>query len=258
VNGPARGTWRGWLLKAAAAPLCAAALLAGVWALARSAREDLRGRERYIIPIRDIDFTPPASMKRDEFLEDELQFNGHFPAEIDVLDDGAAGRLRDAYAHSPWVEEVRRVEVTRGHARVEVMYREPVLAIRLKDGTERAVDRHGVLLPEAAKDPAAPVLDGAVNDPAPLQGTPLTDARVGPAARTAAFLRPHREQVAVKEIHVEADVVTLKGRFGQAIWGRPPGEEGEEPSAASKARRLLDLPAPPQDAGQIADLRSMK
>jgi hypothetical protein len=255
VNGPARGTWRGWLLKAAAAPLCAAALLAGVWALARSAREDLRGRERYTIPIRDIDFTPPTCLPRDKFLEEELQFNGHFPAEIDVLDDGAAARLRDAFAHSPWVEEVRRVEVTPGHARVEVVYREPVLTVRLKDGTERAVDRHGVLLPTKASDPAAPVLDGAVNDPAALQGTPLSDSRVGPAARTAAYLRANRDRIGITTVEVENGAITLVGEFGKAVWGRPPGEEAaDEQPAEAKIRQLLAVPA---GHGGTVDLRKL-
>jgi hypothetical protein len=166
--------------------------------------------------------------------------------------------LNEAFAGHPWVAEVRRVELTPAkEIRVDLLYREPVLSVRLP-GACRAVDREGALLPVVAAQAGLPRLTGPVGAPTGGPGHPWGDANVEAAARTVALLGPHRDQLPLADCSVTAGPggIVLRGPRWRIVWGSPPGSEKVgEPSAEAKVRWLLrqaDL------AGHEYDLRRLR
>ena len=121
--------------------------------------QSLHDQPRYQIVFGDIECTPPPGLTREVFLE-EVQMLASFPDSACALDDGLPARLSAAFAKHPWVEQVQGVEVgAPKRVRVRLAYRTAVLRVRAKgDDKERAVDRFGVRLPDAAVDPALPLL----------------------------------------------------------------------------------------------------
>jgi hypothetical protein len=261
--GPAAGPGRRWLLQAGLPVVAGAALLAALLLGGTQALDRLRHAGRYRAAFADIACAPPAGLARAEFLA-EVQYLANLPDRLELLDEGLPQRLSAAFAAHPWVAEVRRVELTPGRqVRVELAYREPVLAVRLPGREEapcRAVDRDGVLLPVAADCSRLPRLAGEVPAPTAGPGHPWGDAGVLAAARTAAVLLPHRDRLALGEetsVAAGPDGVVVSAPGVRVVWGSPPGAEQDgEPAAAVKLRRLLDQAAPPGGlAGHEYDLR---
>jgi hypothetical protein len=245
---------RNWLVQAVAPILGGLALVLGLLALGRGAHTSLRSRDEYTVPFAAIDCTPPGSLSRAEFLA-EVQYLARLPDQLRLLDGDLPPLLARAFAAHPWVESVRRVEVHNPRAsrrpaavRVEVIYREAVLAVRVA-GDEmpaRAVDRRGVLLPARALHPRLPVLQAPVAPPAGPPGTRWGDRCVEAAAATADFLRAHQARLRLENATVEVrreGLVLLKPGV-RVLWGHAPGREEEgEAAAAVKLRRLLDYQA---------------
>ena len=232
-------------------------LLCGVLVLGGLALHSLHDQPRYQIVFGDIECTPPSGLSREVFLE-EVQMLASFPDSACALDDGLPARLSAAFAKHPWVEQVQGVEVTAPkRVRVRLAYRTAVLRVRAKgDDKERAVDRFGVRLPDAAVDPALPLLVGAAERPTGKEGRPWGDDRVEAAARTAAFIAPYQDRLHLQNFETAADGgLTLSGSAGRIMWGRAPGSEPlGEAGAEAKLRRLLDIVAGHGD-GEEVDLR---
>jgi hypothetical protein len=172
---------RAWLIDALTPAAAAVALLAGVVALGRLAREQLRPLDRYHVAFASIECAPPHGLSRSDFL-DEVQYLSSCPALLPLLEGDFRARLRGAFERHPWVEEVEGVEVSGRELRVRLLYRKPVLAVT-SAGDLRAVDRHGVLLPRTAATDGLPVFAGIASLPRGPAGTPWGDARVEAAAR---------------------------------------------------------------------------
>src|SRR5262249_59547836 len=99
---------------------------------------------------------PPRGRGREDFLE-EVQYLAGLPDHLDPLDQTTADRVREALAAHPWVENVRRVRVSRQGVSAELQCRVAVLWVAQ---AERAADRHGVLLPVSASREGLVVLRG--------------------------------------------------------------------------------------------------
>jgi hypothetical protein len=227
--------------------LAAALLLGGLIVLGRSARDALRGHDRYALPFAAIDCAPPPGTDRAAFLS-EVQYLGEQPERLDLLDEGLAGRLAAAFARHPWVEKVEGVEVLPARqVRVRLVYRTPVLVVRSpvgQDWQERVVDGHAVVLPPGRlRTDELPVLKvDTISLPTGPTGTPWDDRRVKAAARTAAYLHPYQDRLHLRSIEVGDDGLVLGNSPAAVVrWGHPPGEEtDDEAPAARKLERLLE------------------
>jgi hypothetical protein len=230
------------LLLAVAPVLGAGLVVLGVIALGRGAADALRDQQRYVLAFGDIDCAPPNGLSRAEFL-DEVAFQAGFPDRINLLDDDLPARLAAAFAMHPWVEAVEHVEVKppSRQVRVRLTYREPVLNV---SGPNRAVDRHGVLLPVTVRAAELPVLVTAVGGPVPVTGTRWGNPVVEAAAATAALLRPHGDRLRLSRYQAVESELVLSGESGRVRWGHAPGREtaGEAP-ADVKLQRLLEYQA---------------
>jgi hypothetical protein len=255
------------MLAQVVAPFVVVALALGsVFALGHLSRNHLREHDRYRIAFRDIDCSAPDGMTREEFL-DEVQYLASWPDDLRLLEDGLAARLGSAFASHPWVEEVRRVEITSNkHVRVELAIRTPVLTVPTRDKGEgpqsavryRRIDAHGVLLPRSDADTAPkPPLLAEVVCPSNRAGMAWDDARVQTAVRTAAYLRPYADQLGIELYEFAGDDLIVQSRTGRAVWGRAPGKErADEASAEVKLQRLLSADAT-KPVRHERDLRSL-
>lgn len=244
-----------WLAQFVLPIAAAMSLLLAVIALGRSARAALRDRPQYTVAFRDIACTPPPGQSRGGFLA-EVHRDSPLPERLYLLDGDLPDRLARVFVSHPRVESVRRVRIlpppsAESHSRaeivVELVYREPVLAVRSPNDTSRAscriVDRNGILLPDSAREPHLPVLiaDGA--NPTGPAGTHCGDRRVLAAAAIAAFLKPYLFRLRLDncEIDLVDNRAVLRKPDLRILWGHAPGQEDPgEASAAVKRQRLLD------------------
>ena len=172
-----------WAVRSALLLLAVAGFLAGLIALGRWGLEQLRGHERYLVPVAEIACEPPAGLDRAAFLEQVRFYHPALPERVDLLDEELPQRLKLAFADHPWVEAVDDVAVAPPRQiTVRLTYRRPVLAVRW-GGELRAVDGHGVLLPKSAPTAGLPVYDGTPAPPRGREGTRWGDPNLEQAAR---------------------------------------------------------------------------
>jgi hypothetical protein len=259
---------RKWVAQAVVSALGGTLLLAGLLFLGREAGERLHDERRCTASFAGIECEPQGSLDRPDFLT-EVQYLGGLPDQLDLLDPELPSRLARVFANHPWVEEVRRVEVTPPRRiRIHLAYRTPVLAVSLVDrtwdGNRRGaavsaagvVDRHGVLLPQGASTVRLPVLAGRVRPPSGRAGTAWGDARVEAAARTAGLLHPYQDRLSLTDYRASDANLILMAPGVRILWGRSPGtEEPEEAPAAVKLQRLLDYQAQHQGLTGEHDVR---
>jgi hypothetical protein len=163
-------------------------------------------------------------------------------------------RLRLAFAAHPWVGSVQSVQIVPPRQlRVLLQYRTPALAIpqvdypaiaawipaRLDAGKlpGRVVDRNGVLLPLAAKDPQLPVLYGKVSPPTGQPGQPWGDANIAAVAAVASLLEPYQEQLKLKDFEITEGVLVLRNQRTRVVWGSLTAE----PPPEQRIQTLLEL-----------------
>jgi hypothetical protein len=260
-TGPART----WVLRGLALTLGLGAFLGGLAAVGRLTREGIRGSQRFTLAVADIDCPSPPGQARTDFLA-EVAYGAGLPERMDLLADGLAGRLAEAFGRHPWVEAVERVAILPGQQiEVRLSYRNPMLAVLLtgpppdgrqvlipvrsshlgaKNGTApaRVVDHRGVLLPATARSDRLPVLYHRVPPPAGPAGTPWGDPAVEAAAETAALLQAHQDRLRLEDFELGDGGLVLSTPGGSTVlWGRPPGrEQSGEAAATEKLRRLTD------------------
>jgi len=121
----------------------------------------------------------------------EVRYQSGFPDSFNALAEEVREQLARAFAAHPWVESVQGVTVSPGNAvTVELRFRVPVLAVRVKKGT-RLVDAQGVLLPESALAPAGVIeLRSAVPAPTTPTGTVWADETVKRALELVSVYKP--------------------------------------------------------------------
>jgi hypothetical protein len=165
-------------------PLVVAAAI--LWAIELLSRSALLGLDYcYELPFAGIQCSPPPGMDRYEFLA-EVQYLAGLPDRVDVREDDLAGRLRAAFARHPWVQSVDEVKISTQRIEVRLQCRTPVLAVRW-EGSTRAVDNSGILLPAKADTSGLPVFNGIAAPPTGPAGTRWGDKAVEAQARSAAL-----------------------------------------------------------------------
>src|SRR5690242_7054494 len=130
---------RAWMAETVLPLLGAVLALFGLAALGRLASASVRQQERYAGTFGQVSCQPPPGLGRHEFLR-EAQNEADLPDRLDLADTSLSGRLRNAFAQHPWVEQVERIEVRPGQpVRVRLRHRRGVLVISV--GAEvRVVD----------------------------------------------------------------------------------------------------------------------
>lgn len=230
--------------------IAAGCLLGAVLIAGQLARLSLRTAERYQLPFSAIECPAPLGLDREAFLA-EVRYYGRLPDRIPLIDDNLPELLRSAFLRHPWVERVGRVQVGPGRRLiVELQFRTPVLGIRLPDGTIRAVDRFGYLLPRSADTHALPLLE-CPTPPAAL-GKPWGDPRVEGAAHVAEALAPYQDrlQLLVFRFHDDDLILRRDPKSGPTvIWGPPTGETDE------RVRRLVQRADQLDQVAGTIDLR---
>jgi hypothetical protein len=150
----------------------------------KAARDSLRPHERYAIDFLDIACPAPPNQQRLDFLS-EVQYLASMPSRLRLLDDDLPAQLTAAFGRHPWVERVEEIELAPpGQVRAKLRFRKPVLAVPQGEQL-RAVDRHGILLPETAMTQGLPIFRGPARAHAGPAGTPWGDPAVEEAARKA-------------------------------------------------------------------------
>ena len=173
-----------WICKHLALVAGLALLLVGLAVFGPWALEQLRGRERYRVPLAEIECVPPPGLSKADFL-DEVQYLGSLPDQLEFLDRQLPARLAEAFAAHPWVACVDKVEVTPPrHIQVRLTFRTPALAVPV-GGKLRVVDGDGVLLPLKAPATGLPRYAGQAPKPIGPTGTRWGDAGVEAVARRA-------------------------------------------------------------------------
>ncbi len=264
---------RTWIVQVGAPILGGMLVLLGVVALGRVARAALGQQPAYSLAFDAIDCPPPEGLSRTQFLQ-EVRSLAHLPNSLPLLDQKLTVRLHGAFAVHPWVESVHAVTLDRSetkveHAaaqiRVELVFRRPVLAVRLpveqipvRDRsilesrltvsrypplTMRIVDRQGILLPMQGNALPLPVLMGDRVPPDRSVGASWKDPAVTAAAMTVGYLQPYLTQLHLEacEVVLVDDEIILRAPGVRVVWGHAPGQEREGEAAAEvKLRRLLE------------------
>ena len=197
--------------------------------------------------------------------------------QVSLLDVNAASRIANAFATSPWIETVQRIQKSNGKVEVDVTYREPVAMVEVVsrhpevNGTAfLPVDRNGILLPTEDFTPGdtQQFVHIRVPDtyPASGKGMPYGDQRVEHAAMLAGLLIKYRDKISLNAITVEKPIshieqppiLVLVMQDGRQIsWGNAPGhEQSGEANAVDKLKRLLQDPSTSSLRLHVASERS--
>jgi hypothetical protein len=176
---------RVWLVKTALLVAMVAAFLAGVIWLGNWGLEQIRSKDRFVVPFSEIECTPPPGQTRGEFL-DEVLYLARLPDRVGFLDDDLPQKLSVAFAKHPWVEKVSAVERKPPRTiQVRLVLRRPVLAVPTAEGLV-VVDAQGVCLPKNAPTEGLPVYEGEATLPRGPAGKKWGDPKVEERARQAA------------------------------------------------------------------------
>ena len=166
------------ILGAVITSLIAVGILWALGWLSEEARREIADRERYSAKFADIECAAPAGLGRGEFLT-EVRYASNAPETFQVLDPELKSKLTAAFTSHPWVESVEGVTVEPpSNVRVGLKFRVPFLAIKLDDGTTRAVDANGVLLPRSELPPGLTEVTSPMPKPTTPAGAVWADADV--------------------------------------------------------------------------------
>lgn len=160
---------RRWLIRSLVLVLGVAGFFAGLFFLSRWALESLRGEDRYLVNLADIECLAPPGLDRADFLA-EVQYGANAPGlvlpnQFSILERGLERKLKESFAQHPWVKQVDQVTLEPPrHIQVSLTFRRPVLAVPV-GGLLRAVDDQGVLLPKKAATAGLPVYQGKAKAP---------------------------------------------------------------------------------------------
>lgn len=197
-------------------------------------------------------------------LLDRIWQRAELPERFSILEPGLAEKLGRAFEQSPWVREVKRIQLAYPTTiEIELEYRRPVALVRSAEGFY-PIDRDGILLPpsdfSAAQLPRYPIVENVRTLPRGPAGVHWGDLAVWGAARLVDLLVPEGDtakywkkyDLASVRVYGEADLETssidhlhqisyrLITRGGsEVIWGIAPGvTDPTEPNAETKLQRL--------------------
>lgn len=261
---------RRWTARLLAAALLLAAIASGGYALWRAVRPQVLAGPQFIVTAAAVSVTPPPPWIRSDVKEDVVR-DINLAGPISVLDEDLGERFYEAFAAQPWVAKVVRVlKRPPAGVDVEVVYRKPVLMVKVPDGL-LPVDGDAVQLPtadfsplEASHYPRLVEIEGVMPPPS---GTRWSERRVVAAAALAAVLVDAWQELGLHYLAVAPESAGLPaGSFEfelftkggtRVAWGlSPAGDDEGRAASADKLSRLrhyasehgtLDNPRTPQN-----------
>lgn len=235
-----------WLMPLA---LFAAGIVLAPW-LAQQL-PDLTERPEYRVTWNDIKLDPlPEGFVPVDLLQ-QVRRRNQLADEFSLLDPQLVPTLAAAFAHHPWIAEIKRVEKSYPpRVDVQVTYRIPVAMVQVKQGAY-PIDSQGVLLPPsdfaAADTRKFPVITQVLSNPAGPAGEAWGDPAVLAGARLAEFLGPRWKNLELAAIvvprltkatapaqDIALELQTIGGT--RILWGRAPG--GGHPGELTAAQKL--------------------
>ncbi|QDV67704.1 Cell division protein FtsQ [Rosistilla carotiformis] len=221
---------------------------------------DQINRRYNALNIEQVQISPPPDYIRSNVIESV--FRATDLTKVSLMDLQATAQIANAFATSPWVESVRRVQKTStGNVDVHVAYRRPVAMVKVVsrhpevDGMSFfPVDGHSVLLPTddfSRADTLNYIHIIVQRDTYPISGvgSKFGDTKVADAALLAMLLSPYRESLGIEAITItqraphdeRPQLLNLVMKNGkQIVWGSAPGKElNNEPHASVKLQALL-------------------
>lgn len=234
------------------AVLVLAATASGGYALWRSVRAQVLALPRYIVTAESVRVTPPPPWIRSD-VKAEVVRDISLAGPVSVLDEDLGERFYEAFAAHPWVAKVVCVlKQPPAGVGVDVIYRKPVLMVKVPDGL-LPVDGDAVQLPttdfsplEASRYPRLVEIQGETPPPS---GTRWSDRRVVAAAALAAALIDAWQELDLHHLvlapgtaglppeQFEFELFTQGGT--RIVWGPAPG--GSEEDRAATADKLSRL-----------------
>jgi hypothetical protein len=221
---------------------------------------DLTDAPEYQVRLNEMLVSPPPAWVPTSLLT-QIRESADLPESVSLLQPQLCRTLALAWEKSPWIQQVRSVQITRDRKiQIDVAYRVPVAFVQVPGGLY-PVDESGILLPPSdftsADTTRLPLVRGVQTVPAGAAGEPWGDPQVIAAASLAAVLMPeqnletywrHYQFVAIHVVTTpaEADHPELlqleleTARGSRVVWGQPPGSGPLEPSPAVKLARLQD------------------
>ena len=236
------------VLRRCVTALAAAAIIGFSW---YALQVFVPGNERYQLRFTEMDVSTPPPYVPQSWLQD-VQALGRLPEVLDTRAKDLPSQLRQAFAASPWVDEVELVAI-RSHRRIEsrLHFRAPVAVVPVESDAY-LVDAKGIALPRGPQTTALEALllpiRGAASAPHQGFGRSWGNAAVETAAGVAAAIRSERETWQIVAIELGADPlrsdVRLRTRKGTVvIWQTIGGDSNRETSSAEKVRHLRDYSA---------------
>jgi hypothetical protein len=129
--------------------------------LGQMASLQLGQRDRYRVPLDRVQFDIPSVLDRKSFLA-EVRYVSGLTETLDTADQNLLAMLKPAFEKHPWVEQLDAIDVRpSGEVHLNLRFRTPQLAILWRRTTEsenRALDKHGILLPIDAPTTNIPML----------------------------------------------------------------------------------------------------
>lgn len=242
----------------------------GAGRLRRSLEATVNNRPEYQFTFADIELVPPPpgwiKLGKEGLLE-RVRIASKRPKSASILSIDPENLRRDFQLHSPWIEEVERVELKYPRrVIVRLKYREPAAVAPIKGNIPVYLDSNGVILPtDELNLGASGVLPPIYGLEAPSSTAPgvvwskrterddyaKPNPRAVSAARLAKFLKDRqnpplgtgRKPRRVEFIHAQYPAglfVQLTGKI-MVLWGDAPGSERPgTPSGESKWAILRD------------------
>jgi cell division septal protein FtsQ len=217
-------------------------------------RKQIVSRSEYRLTADRIQITVPPLWVPDNFVTEVLQNSG-LDTSATLFDVSLPQKLSQAFSASPWVEEVRQVQIRYpSGAEVQLVYRVPMALVEMPSQGLYPVDRNGILLPTdyfisvAPKEKENyPRITGIRSAPLGVAGTLWGDPLVHAAAQLAGLLEDVSQKLGLVKIIPSHEATPTGHRIicrlqtnskTEIIWGR---FEPNDPKNIGKKKRLLEI-----------------
>ena len=157
----------------------------GFHRLNRAAANGVAAQPRYAVPVAEMQFDSPEYLDRKAFLR-EVRYLANLPEAVQSIDPALSSQLKVALEKHPSVRSFDGVAVRPdGTVRIELRFRQPVLAFEWGQMGLRSVDAEGILLPRGAPLEGVAKLLNARSIASAEEGKPWPEAEVLRAAEFA-------------------------------------------------------------------------
>jgi hypothetical protein len=199
----------------------------GAWYVWTKLKDRILAGPEYRIGPEQVEITPQPPWIPQSDIRAEVLRSPTLDGRLSIMDDDLAERIKNAFDRHPWVAKAGPVTKKYGVVKVELVYRKPVLMVKLPGGGLLPIDVEAMLLPTAAGDitptEAAryPQLWGMDREPTGPAGSRWGDARVVGGAEIAAALADKWEPMRLHYIEPSAADTVASRLAGSGVQPPP-------------------------------------